>query len=256
MRVNVQLKGAVAFCGSLALAGCVDGSGFPAVHETVVETRALDPGGVFTLENVNGRVTVTTWSEPRVKIEAEKAASSEARLRELRVEIDGEGHRVDVRTRMPGGTWIFGGGGSRVQYRITLPEGAQVRVGTVNGGVEVTGVAGELRASTTNGSVEVTDAAGVVEASTVNGGIRARYRVVDPESRHSFSTTNGSINVSVGQGAGGRVEASTVNGSIENDVPLESTSRATRRRLEGRLGKGSGSLHLNTINGSIHLRKG
>ena len=27
-------------------------------------------------------------------------------------------------------------------------------------------------------------------------------------------------------------------------------------RLEGRLGKGSGSLHLNTVNGSIHLRKG
>jgi hypothetical protein len=254
--MNVHVNAAIAFCGSLALAGCIDGSGFPAVHETVVETRALDPGGVFTLDNVNGRVTVTTWSEPRVRVEAEKAASSEARLRELRVEIDGEGRRVDVRTRMPGGSWIFGGGGSRVQYRITLPEGAQVRVGTVNGSVEVTGVAGELRASTTNGSVEVTDAAGVVEASTVNGGIRARYRVVDAEGRHSFSTTNGSISVSVGEGGGGRVEARTVNGSIENDLPLESTSRTTRRRLEGRLGKGSGSLELNTVNGSIHLRKG
>ena len=256
MGVNIKVKAAIALGGALALAACVDGSGSPAIHETVVETRALDPGGVFTLDNVNGRVTVTTWSEPRVRIEAEKAAWSEARLRELRVEIDGEGRRVDVRTRMPRGTWLFGGGGSRVQYRITLPEGARVRVGTVNGSVEVTGVAGELRASTTNGSVEVTDAAGVVEASTVNGGIRARYRVVDSDSRHSFSTTNGSINVSVGPGAGGRVEASTVNGSIENELPLESTSRATRRRLEGRLGKGSGSLHLNTVNGSIHLRKG
>ena len=94
------------------------------------------------------------------------------------------------------------------------------------------------------------------ERLTVNGGIRARYRVVDPESRHSFRATNGSINVSVGPGAGGRVEARTVNGSIESDLPLESTSRATRRRLEGRLGKGSGSLQMSTVNGSIHLRKG
>lgn len=256
MRMNVPVNAAIALCGALSLAGCVDGSGFPGVHDTLVETRALDPGGAFTLENVNGRVTVATWSEPRVRIEAEKTASSEARLRDLRVEIDGEGSRVDVRTRMPGGGWLFGGGSSRVEYRITLPEGARVRVGTVNGSVEVAGLAGELRASTTNGSVEVKDAAGVVEASTVNGGIRARYRVVDPEGRHSFSTTNGSINVSLGEGGGGRVEARTVNGSIDNDLPLESTSRATRRRLEGRLGKGSGSLQLNTVNGSIHLRKG
>lgn len=255
MQVNVLVRAAIAFCGPLSLAACIDGSGFPRIRDTVVETRALDPGGAFTLENVNGRVTVATWSEPRVRIEAEKAASSEARLRELRVEIDGEGRRVDVRTRMPGG-WLFGGGGSRVEYRITLPEGARVLVGTVNGSVEVTGVTGGLRASTTNGSVEVTDAAGAVEASTVNGGIRARYRVVDPEGRHSFSTTNGSISVSVGQGAGGRIEARTVNGSIESDLPLESTSRATRRRLEGRLGKGSGSLQMSTVNGSIHLRKG
>jgi hypothetical protein len=255
MRINVLVKVAIVLCGALSSATCIDGSGFPGVHDTVVETRALDPGGVFTLQNVNGRVTVATWSEPRVRIEAEKTASSEGRLRELRIEIDGEGRRVDVRTRMPGG-WLFGGGGGRVQYRITLPEGARVRVGTVNGNVEVTGVAGELRASTTNGSVEVTDAAGEVEASTVNGGIRARYRAVDPEGRHSFSTTNGSISVSIGQGAGGRIEARTVNGSIENDLPLESTERATRRRLEGRLGKGNGSLQLRTVNGSIHLRKG
>lgn len=256
MRVNVKLKALVALGAALFLAACIDGAGLPGIQDTVVETRALDPGGAFTLENVNGRVTVATWSEPKVKIEATKTAVSEARLRELRVEIDGEGRRVDVRTRMPGGGWLFGGGGSRVEYRITVPEGARVRVGTVNGSLEVSGVAGELRASTTNGSIEVTDAAGAVEASSVNGGIRARYRVVDSESRHRFWTTNGSINVSVGPGAGGRVEASTVNGSIENELPLESTSRATRRRLEGRLGKGSGSLQLNTVNGSIHLRKG
>lgn len=253
MRVRVLPRAAAVLLAGPLLSACFVGSGLPRVRDTLVETRAFEPGGQFTLENVNGRVTVATWSEPKVRIEAEKAASSDSRLKGLRVEIVGEGRRVEVRTRMPGG-WLFGGGG-QVEYRITLPADAQVRVQTVNGAVEIEGVAGELRASTTNGSIHVTDAAGEVQASTVNGGIHARYRAASPDGRHRFSTTNGSVTVSLPEGAGGRLEASTVNGSVENDLPLESTERSTRRRLEGRLGKGRGLLELSTVNGSIHLRR-
>ena len=254
MRLHVPGRAVAALLAGPALSACVVvGGGLPLAHDTQVETRAFEPGGLFTLENVNGRVTVATWSEPRVRIEADKAASAESLLRGMRIEIAGEGPRVDVRTRMPGG-WLFGGGG-QVEYRITLPADARVRVETVNGAIEIQGVAGELRASTTNGSVEIADAAGEVQASTVNGGIHARYRTASPDGRHRFSTTNGSITVAVPDGAGGRLEAATVNGSIQSDLTLESTGRATRRRLQGRLGKGRGSLELSTVNGSLHLRR-
>jgi DUF4097 and DUF4098 domain-containing protein YvlB len=223
-------------------------------HGTETETRPFEPTGEFILENVNGRVSVETWSEPQVRIEAEKGAATEARLRQLRVEIDGEGSRVSVRTRMPSGR-LFGGG-AKVDYLITLPAGARIRVSTVNGAVTVDGLAGAIRASTTNGSVEISGAAGEVEASTVNGGITARYRRLDPDSTHRFSTTNGSITVSLPEGDGGRIAARTVNGGVHNDLPLESADRTGRNRLEGRLGKGRGSLELNTVNGAIRLRRG
>ena len=252
MRARILLR-AVAVLASVWLAGCVAGGPLTA-HEAVTETRPFDAGGEFILENVNGRVELATWSEPRVRIEADKAAASGELLRRLRVEIDGEGRRVTVRTRTARG-WLFGGGG-KVDYRITLPADARVRVTTVNGSVQVTGIAGRVRASTTNGSVEVRDVAGEVEASTVNGAIEARYRALDPDGRHRFSTTNGSVTVAVPAGAGGRVEASTVNGRIDNDLPLESTDRSSRRRLEGRLGKGTGSIELSTVNGSVRLRRG
>ncbi len=236
MRLHVPGRAVAALLAGPALSACVVvGGGLPLAHDTQVETRAFESGGLFTLENVNGRVTVATWSEPRVRIEADKAASAESLLRGMRIEIAGEGPRVDVRTRMPGG-WLFGGGG-QVEYRITLPADARVRVETVNG------------------SVEIADAAGEVQASTVNGGIHARYRTASPDGRHRFSTTNRSITVAVPDGAGGRLEAATVNGSIQSDLTLESTGRATRRRLQGRLGKGRGSLELSTVNGSIHLRR-
>src|SRR5262249_17928654 len=85
----------------LALSAC-GGFGPPAVRESQVEERALDADGAFSLDNVNGQVEVATWSEPRVRIEAEKASFSEARLRAVRVEIQGEGRQVSVRTRVPG----------------------------------------------------------------------------------------------------------------------------------------------------------
>jgi hypothetical protein len=113
--------------------------GLLTARDTQVETRDLQPGGEFSLENVNGRVSVATWGEPRVRIEAERAAASEERLRETRIEVKADGARVEVRTRMPAG-WLFGGGGAKVDYRITLPADTRVQVSTVNGRVEILGL--------------------------------------------------------------------------------------------------------------------
>jgi DUF4097 and DUF4098 domain-containing protein YvlB len=245
-------KGLVAVW-AVAASACVAGGPLTA-RDTTLETRDLDPGGRFSLENVNGRVTLTTWDEPRVRIEADRAARSEAGLRELRIEIEGEGPRVSVRTRMPRGL-RFGGNRGRVDYHVTVPAGAEVRVSTVNGRIEIEGVAGAVRASTTNGGVEITGAGGEVDASVVNGRIEARYRVLDPDAHHRFSVTNGSIAVAVPEGQGGRLEARTVNGGVDSDLDLESTERTSRRRLQGRLGSGRGSLELSTVNGGIRLRR-
>ncbi|HEY6552944.1 MAG TPA: DUF4097 family beta strand repeat-containing protein [Vicinamibacteria bacterium] len=238
---------------AVAASACVVGGPLTA-RDTTVETRDLDPGGRFSLENVNGRVTLTTWDEPRVRIEADRAARTEEALRELRVEIEGDGRRVSVRTRTPRG-FRFGRGGGRVDYQVTVPADAEVRVSTVNGRIEIEGVAGAVRASATNGGVEIRGAAGEVDASVVNGRIDARYRVLDPDAHHRFSVTNGSIAVAVPEGTGGRLEAQTVNGGVDSDLELESTERTSRRRLEGRLGNGRGSLELSTVNGGIRLRR-
>ena len=244
---------ATALLAALASWACVGGA-LLSSHESVDETRALDSRGRFELENVNGHVTVTTWSERRVRIQADKAATSAQALRDLRVEIVGEGSRIEVRTRQPRGFWLFGGG-DKVDYRVTLPADARVRLQNVNGGVEIEGVSGELRASTVNGGVAISEAAGTVEASSVNGSITAAYSTLPDEGEHRFSTTNGSITVRAPEGTGGRLKAETVNGSVDNDLRLESTEHSSRHRLAGRLGQGYGSLELTTVNGSIHLRR-
>lgn len=244
---------AVALVGSLALGGCVDGNFGMHSRESVDETRPLAANGEFTLENTNGSVKVATWDEPRVRIEAVKHAASERALEELKVEIEGEGDRVTVRTRHPRPRFL--GGGGKVDYRVSVPRSARVRVSNVNGRVEVDGVQSALRASTVNGSVDVTGTEGEVEASAVNGSVEVAVARVDPEGRSRLSTTNGSVRLTLPGDASAEVEARTVNGSVRCDFDLPD-GRKSRRKLEGRIGKGGARFELGTVNGSARIDRG
>lgn len=235
-----------------ALAGCDVGHEAVGEHESVVETRRLDTEGAFTLENTNGEVVVGTWKEASVKIEAQKVGSRWA-LENTKIQVRGEGDRVSVQTRQPGG-WFFVGG-SKVDYRVTVPERARLEVRTTNGRVRIEGSAGPVHASTTNGSVEVEDATGAVEASTTNGSVRAAFHEAPAEGSTRLSTTNGMVTVLLPADATGEFEASAVNGSIHTDFPLEIRGGLVGRRLSGRLGEGRARFEMRTVNGGVGIRK-
>jgi hypothetical protein len=224
----------------------------PEERRRVTETRRLDPQGTFTLENTNGAVTIETWSEASVSIEAEKVAP-EGQIDDVRVEIRGEGSRVDVLTHhVRRGGW---GRHGRVQYHVKVPQDARVEVETTNGSVRVIGTGGALRASTTNGGVEIREAAGSVEASTTNGSIRAAYREAPEGGTQRLSTTNGSVTLTLPADVSGDFSASTVNGGISTDFPLQVSGRFGGRKLRGRLGDGSPRFELSTVNGAVKILK-
>jgi DUF4097 and DUF4098 domain-containing protein YvlB len=233
-------------------AGCIVGDGVLAARDNFEETRPFRPGGTFELENTNGPITIATWDEDRVRIEAERAATTERLLEKIEIDVSGEGDRVRVKTRLPR-RWPLGTSGS-VSYHVTLPRQARLELETVNGRVEVEGISGEVRASTVNGRVEITRTAGAIEASTVNGSIEVSYDEADADGHHSFSTTNGSVTLYLPADVSGRFEARTVNGSIRTDFPLEVKGRIGKR-LEGRLGDGRGSYEIHTVNGSVKIRE-
>jgi hypothetical protein len=234
-----------ALVASALVSACVVPGGFggSAFKETVEVTRPLSPQGEVRLENTNGSVRVATWDEPRVRIEATKGAPSEAALRDLEVVVEGEGERVDIRSRMPR-RGMFGSVG-QVQYRLTVPRGASVAVRNVNGAIEVQALDGGLRARTVNGSVEATQVGGEVEAETVNGSVEVQMERVAAGSRNSLGSTNGA-----------EVGARTVNGSTRCDFDLADGGRKSRRKLEGRIGAGGARFELRTVNGSASIDRG
>jgi hypothetical protein len=244
---------ALALSLGIVVNGCVGGDFGTPFRATVDETRPLAANGELELSNTNGSVRLVAWDQTKVRVEATKRASSERALEELKVEIEGEDDHVSIRTRYPRPHW-FGNRGS-VEYRVSVPRGARVRVTDVNGRVEVGGVTGSVHASTVNGSVDLSEVGGPIEASAVNGSVEVDVARVDPSARSKITTTNGSVRLTLPRDANAEVEAHTVNGSVGCDFDL-ADGHKTRRRLEGRIGSGGARFELGTVNGSAHVDRG
>src|SRR4051812_10387331 len=141
-----------------------------------------------------------------------------------------------------------------VEFTIKLPPGVRLGVSTVNGGVTVNGATSEVRASTVNGRVSAMSSGGPVNASTVNGDIDVRMRELGTGDLE-YSTVNGSIEIEVPSNLDADLDMRTGNGSLSADFPITLQGRVNPRRMRATIGKGGRRIRLETVNGSVELRK-
>jgi DUF4097 and DUF4098 domain-containing protein YvlB len=222
------------------------------VSEPYSRTVPLTADGVFSIENVNGAVSVETWDRNEVEIQAVRKARDAATLERVKIEVKAETARVAVSTEMERGT-----NGASVDYRIRAPRHAHLVLEVVNGALRVLEPAGPVEASSVNGSVEIGDAAGPVKAESVNGAVEVGY-VTLAAGAHDFEAVNGRVTVRMPDSVSGKFHAKTVNGGIQTDFPLEvhKPKYGPGRSLSGTLGEGRADVHLETVNGAIEVRRG
>lgn len=141
-----------------------------------------------------------------------------------------------------------------VQFTVYVPDGVRFVGKTVSGDVDIERLTGDVRAESVNGSVHVSTS-GLAEAHTVNGSVTAEIGRADWTGSLTFESVNGSITVILPAAVSAEVHAETVNGSIESDFPLTVRGRFSHRELRGVIGNGGRALALETVNGSIRLRR-
>ncbi len=152
----------------------------------------------------------------------------------------------------------------------------EISAESVNGSVDVAGASTHTKAESVNGSVTVQGASGDLEASTVNG----RLEVTGGTFEHAhMETVSGSVSFEGGLASGANLEAETVSGSVTIALPATVAADfsistfsgsvenafgppATRmgahtpeKELEFSTGDGGASVSVNTLSGSITLRK-
>lgn len=237
--------------------------------ETLDKTFDVKPGATVQLTNVNGRINVTSWDQPKVRVIALKRIEADndnlkAAMKELRVDIQAKNGGLVVTTKQPKDSegwaalfsWLAGDHvEAEVRYDITVPRSMNLDFENTNGAIEAKNLSGKIELETTNGRIEVERCSGTVDASTTNGSIEADLvRVTKGQPLH-FETTNGRISVTLPKDLALDVDADTTNGSIKSDLPV-ATRSFDRNSLRGTINGGGTPLRLRTTNGGISIKTG
>ncbi len=226
----------------------------------------LAAGRVVEIKGVNGNVEAEPASGGEVEVVAVKRARR-SDPEEVRIEVvrHGEGVTIcavypNVEGREPN-TCAHGSNHMNTQnndvsvnFTVRVPAGVRFAGQTVNGKVEANNLSGDVEAKTVNGGINVSTR-GLASAQTVNGSITVAMGRADGSDDLEFKTVNGSIDISAPASLSAQVEARTLNGEITTDFPITVQGTFSRRRLSGTIGGGGRQLSLETVNGSVQIRR-
>lgn len=222
------------------------------------------PGKTIEIRGINGSVSATPASGDEVEVTADKHGRRDDPS-EVRIDVVPSDAGVTICAVYPGrGNSCQAGGGGRmsthdndvqVDFTVHVPRGVAFDGNTVNGDIDATDLAGPADVSTVNGSVTLETSSGQARAHTVNGGINATVRSLEGTGAMTFETVNGGVTIALPAGLNADFSAETVNGTITTDFPIQVSGRMTPRSIRGQIGSGGRELHVETVNGSVRLRR-
>ena len=228
---------------------------------------ALAAGRVIEIRGINGSIEAEPASGGEVEVFAVKRARR-SNPDDVRIEVvqhaegvticavypSADGHEPNTCAPGPNHHSSVMNNDTSVIFTVRVPAGVRFTGHTVNGKVSAENLSADVEAMTVNGSVNVSTT-GLARAHTVNGSIMASMGRADWEGEMEFKTVNGGIDVTFPAGLSAEVEAKTLNGEITSDFPLTVQGTFSRRHLNGTVGGGGRELRLETVNGSVQIRR-
>ena len=271
---RLSLPALVLFAG-LSVAGCdiqaqngkfdIDFASGKAT-DTWSRTYTVPAGGRFELINVNGRITAESTDGKEVIVEGKRTAKGRSdeiakenlAKMEIREEVGGATVRVESRPPRRSGF-----GGHEIAWTVKVPKGLTVDLRTVNGGVRLNGLSGEIHAKTTNGGIKgvglVVDS---VEASVVNGGVDMQFAApLDSTDTVELTTVNGGVTIELPSESKATIAARAVNGGVRVSDELKATQEEEsheferRRRFNGTMNGGGARVSVSVTNGGVRISR-
>lgn len=263
-----------------------------------VISHPIGAHGTLVLRTVRGSVRVRATDESEARVEARYALPVEAAsadpehdgvLRvtrnpdELRIEADDTGGSLlNALGKM------FGGGRPRIDFDVTLPRTATLRLSGVSANLDIRGLRGDQDIRTVSGDVSLVDIGGQVmlqsvsgdtsiqgaeldlRASTTSGDLdarvgrfrAARVRTVSGDIRlagtfdagpeHAIESISGDLEIAPDNGV--TASMTSVSGSIHTDLPHRRDSGPGKRSVI--VGDGSASVTFRTMSGDLSIARG
>ena len=222
---------------------------------------------IVEIKNINGTIEAERASGDEIEVSAEKTGT---RVEEIKIEVVPHADGVTICAIYPHGMFRGSSGpcepgdgwhpsnvhgdDAKVNFKVRLPENLRFAAQSVNGDVRAEGLGRFVRASTVNGSVHISTK-GWAELSSVNGSIDARMGRAEWTGTLKISTVNGSVHLDMPSDMNADVRFRSVNGRLNSDFPLTVSGTFGGRKLDGRIGNGGRELVVETVNGSVELRR-
>ena len=261
----------------------------PGITRVLIRAEKLASGSKLWVKNRNGDISVVGWEKEEMHLIAEIRDTDRRRVEVLIQQKDGD---LDIETVFQQPFWSFDWGlvlSPRCEMTIFVPRrlsgffrttngsifisyvdgyahcetnngdiqvkhfSGEALLETKNGTIEGQDLQARLRATTTNGRVLLTSVDGGIAAQTTNGNIVAKDLNGWGEGI-SLLTTNGSIDISLGEAAG-EITAESSEGSLDIKIPeakvIGLSKRSAHLKVAGRMQK----IDLRTTNGTITVRE-
>ena len=257
------------------------GAGTPQVEELVMGFSDASRPGTIAVTLVSGSVTVKgrarndvairvthTGRESAFERDAPPPPAGMKRLTPSRrgdLAIEEDNNQMVMRAASPG---------SHMDLEIEVPLRTNLTLRLVNGGgIDVEGVDGNLEVNNVGGAVRLTGVAGSVVANAVNSQVLVRLTRVTDQKAMSFSSLNGSVDVTLPASTKANVKLRSDNGDVFTDFDVQQitppseasavtrSSRNSRRfRLDGRtiygtINGGGPEIEARSFNGTVFIRK-
>ena len=173
-------------------------------------------------------------------------------------DIDVNSVQGSVRGETSGGAIRIGGidgtvdlttsGGDVRAERLTGP----VHLESSGGEIVIAGASGDVDAGTSGGNVRISDVEGRVRAETSGGDIIIRVRMGNQGVY--AETSGGNIEIALQKGVGATIDASTSGGEVICDIPMTVSGRIDESRVHGEINGGGKTIHAHTSGGDVRIR--
>ncbi len=223
---------------------------------------------------VNGSITVHTHPGKEVIVEVGGASKPKTEtapngMRQIMggssgMNVEEEGNVIRVTTSAAS---------RNSDLEIWVPSRTSLNLRGVNGkGINVEGVEGDIDVDSVNGGVNLKDVSGTVVAHALNGRLVVSLKKVTPDKPMSFSTLNGTVDVTLPATIAANMKISNHWGKVYTDFDMALTTETDVRKEQGAEGRprfrvqvdktmtgkvngGGPEITFRSMNGTIYIRK-
>ncbi|MEM6964315.1 MAG: hypothetical protein AAF573_06090 [Bacteroidota bacterium] len=249
----------------------------------------------FTVNNINGGITVEGYDGSTIQIEAIKTIEGKntARLEEGKAKVALGIHEEDdeilIYNKTPcsdvkqqkgdDGNWYWktwknncdwgSGIHFHFDFNIKIPKNINLVVSTVNDGeIKVSNVQGKVKANNINGGIVLDQISGATHAHTINGDVKITY-TKNPTDDSKYYSLNGNINAYYQKGLSAQLAFESFNGDfftnieevemLPSVVEKKKNGKGVKYKLGGKskmqVRNGKVLLDFETFNGNVYVKE-